>query len=65
MKFEDNVRMTMTNTPSNGNESTPNNQTRQTQRTSFINNTTTATIAGQLVQERQALSKALKPKADN
>jgi hypothetical protein len=65
MKFEDNVRMTMTNTPSNGNESTPNSQTRQTQRTSFINNTTTATIAGQLVQERQALSKALKPKADN
>jgi hypothetical protein len=65
MKFEDNVRMTMTNTPSNGNESTPNSQTRQTQRTSFINNTTTATIAGEVVKERQALSKALKPKADN
>jgi hypothetical protein len=65
MKYEDNVRMTMTNTPSNGNESTPNSQTRQTQRTSFINNTTTATIAGEVVKERQALSKALKPKADN
>ena len=65
MKFEDNVRMTMTNTPADGNESTPNSQTRQTQRTSFINNTTTATIAGEIVQERQALSKALKPKADN
>lgn len=65
MKYEDNVRMTMTNTPSNGNQDTPNSQTRQTQRTSFINNTNTATIAGQIVQERQALSKVLKPKADN
>jgi hypothetical protein len=65
MKFEDNVRMTMTNKPSDGNQTTPNSQTRQTQRTSFINNTTTATIAGQIVQERQALSKVLKPKADN
>ena len=65
MKFEDNVRMTMTNTPADGNQTTPNSRTRQTQRTSFINNTTTATIAGQLVQERQALSKILKPKADN
>jgi hypothetical protein len=65
MKYEDNVRMTMTNTPSNGNQDTPNSQTRQTQRTSFINNTTTATIAGKIVQERQALSKVLKPKADN
>jgi hypothetical protein len=38
---------------------------RQTQRTSFINNNNTATIAGQVVQERQALSQVLKPKADN
>ena len=30
-----------------------------------VNNTTTATIGGQVVTERQALSKALKPKADN
>ena len=40
-------------------------QIRQTQKTSFINNTTTATIAGKLVEEKQALSKVLKPKADN
>jgi hypothetical protein len=40
-------------------------QVRETQKTSFINNVTTATINGQVVQERQALSKALKPKADN
>ena len=70
-KFEDNVRMTLTNSH---NESTPNQdssqsvystQNRQTQRVGFINNNNTTTIAGQVVQERQALSKALKPKADN
>lgn len=70
LKFEDNVRMTLTNTY----DSSVTNVTsmpqevkkmRQTQKTSFINNNTTATIAGQIVQERQALSKALKPKADN
>jgi hypothetical protein len=38
---------------------------RLSQKTSFINNTTTATIQGNIVEERQALSKALKPKADN
>ena len=64
IRFEDNVRMTMTNTPKDG-LSAPNSQTRQTQRTSFINNSNTATIAGELVEERQALSKILKPKADN
>jgi hypothetical protein len=71
MKFEDNVRMTMTNSY-DANEKNPNNtvpqevsQTRKTQRTGFINNNNTATIAGQVVQERQALSKVLKPKADN
>jgi hypothetical protein len=37
---------------------------RKTQKTGFINNTNTATIAGEVVPERQALSKALKPKAD-
>ena len=68
--FEENVRMTLTNTYD---ESVNNDPTvpqeirkmRQTQRTSFINNNSTATIAGEIVQERQALSKALKPKADN
>ena len=40
--------------------------TRNTQKTSFINNTNTNTIANQVVQERQSLSKALKykPEAD-
>jgi hypothetical protein len=40
-------------------------QIRQTQKTSFINNTTTATINGRLVVEKQALNTALKPRADN
>ena len=53
IKFEDKVRMTMTN-----------NDTRQTQKTGFINNTTVNTIGTEQVTERQALSKALKPKAD-
>jgi len=62
--FEQNVRMTMTNKPLNG-IGQPNDQTRQTQKFSFINNTNTATIAGEVVQERQFLSKILLPKADN
>ena len=38
---------------------------RETQKTSFINNTNTSTIGGKVIVEKQALSKALKPKADN
>ena len=53
VKQEDNVRMTMTQT-----------NTRSTQKGTFINNTTTNTIAGESVVERQSLSKALRPKAD-
>ncbi len=51
LKMEDAVRMTLTN-----------NDTRQTQKTSFINNTNTNTIGGEVVEERQSLSKALKRK---
>ena len=54
VKMEDKVRMTMTNT-----------DTRNTQKTSFINNVQTNTIADETVQERQSLSKALRPKTDN
>ena len=54
VKMEDKVRMTMTNT-----------DTRNSQKTSFINNVQTNTIADETVQERQSLSKALKPKTDN
>jgi hypothetical protein len=39
--------------------------TRQTELGTFVNNSNTSTIGGEVVQERQALSKALKPRADN
>ena len=54
VKQEDNVRMTLTNTDNRNNF-----------KGSFVNNTKTDTIAGEEVQERQSLSKALRPKADN
>ena len=53
-KVEDSVRTTLT--PS---------ENRDTLKGTFINNTTVNTIAGEEVIERQALSKALKAKADN
>ena len=54
VKMEDAVRMTLTNT-----------NNRNTQKTGFINNTNTTTVAGQTIDQRQSLSQALKPKADN
>ena len=65
IKFEDNVRMDLTNKPVDGTDTHPKSETRQTQATSFINNNTTSTIANKVVVQRQALSKALRPKADN
>ena len=53
IKTEDAVRHTLSNT-----------DTRQTFRTSFINNTNTSVINGETVKERQSISKAIKPKAD-
>ena len=43
----------------------PGKPIKETQKSSFFNNTNTATIAGSVVKEKQALSKVLKPKADN
>jgi hypothetical protein len=54
VKQEDSVRMTMTNT-----------NTRTHQKGTFVNNTNTDEIGGETVQERQSLSQALRPKADN
>ena len=54
VKIEDSVRMDMTQT-----------NARSTQKSTFVNNTKTDNIGGEVVQERQSLSKALKPKADN
>ena len=64
--FEQNVRMTMDNTGANDSVAIAHGaQVRKTQKTGFINNNTTATVAGKVINERQSLSKALKPKADN
>ena len=63
IKFEDNVRMTINQ--SGETQTSDSNKVKRTQKGSFINNSTTSTIAGEVVQERQALSKALKPRADN
>ena len=54
LRMYDDVRMTMSNTSE-----------RKTQLTSFINNDTVGDIGGESVTEKQALSKALRPKADN
>ena len=67
VKFEDNVRMTMSNL---GESDVANGgvfegkDLRQTQKTSFINNTKVNTIDGHTVKEKQSLSKALRPEAD-
>jgi len=67
IKFEDNVRMTLNNFGADDVTRGANmgKDVRETQKFGFINNTNTSTIAGEVVPERQALSKALKPKADN
>ena len=54
VKVHDNVRMDLSNSDD-----------RQTLKTSFINNTNTDQIGGEEVVERQSLSQALRPKADN
>jgi len=67
IKFEDNVRMTMNNLGASdvgAGDRFEGKDIRQTQKTSFINNNKTATIDGHDTKERQSLSKALRPKAD-
>lgn len=68
VKYEDDVRMAITNLGATETAPTglfPGKTIKETQKSSFFNNTTTATINGSIVQEKQALSKALRPKADN
>ena len=64
IKFEDNVRMELTGKPADGKPADA-SLTRQNQKSSFVNNNNTSTIAGTVIKERQSLSKALRPKADN
>ena len=54
VKIEDSVRITTTN-----------NDSRANYKTSFVNNSTSDTINGLTVTQRQSLTDALKPKADN
>jgi len=54
VKVEDSIRLTTTN-----------NDTRGNYKTSFVNNSTSSTINGLTVKQRQSLSDALKPKADD
>jgi hypothetical protein len=54
IKVEDNLRETLTN-----------DNNRATQKAGFINNNKTGVIGGDNIEERQSLSKALRPKADN
>jgi hypothetical protein len=68
IKFEDNVRMTMSNLSANDVESGnvfEGREARKTQKTEFINNDTVSNINGKVVKEKQSLSKALRPKADD
>ena len=66
-KFEDNVRMTMSNLGASdvaAGESFAGTDVRRTQKSTFINNSTVSTIDGHTVKEKQSLSKALRPEAD-
>ena len=54
IKLQDGVRVDLTNT-----------DTRNTQKTTFINNPATSQIGSETVPEKQSLAKALRPKADN
>jgi hypothetical protein len=63
IKYEDNVRMTTSTLGET--QTTDPLLVRRKLKASFVNNTTTATIGGVVVPERQALSQVLKPRADN
>lgn len=67
IKIEDNLRMTMSNLgPSDVAPGArfEGKDERQTQKAGFINNTNQSRINGHVVKERQSLSKALRPEAD-
>ena len=66
-KFEDNVRMTMSNLGASdvaAGNTFAGKDVRKTQKSTFINNPTVNTIDGHTVKEKQSLSKALRPEAD-
>ena len=67
IKFEDNVRMTMNNLGTSdvgAGDTYAGKDIRKTQKATFVNNTTVNTIDGHVTPEKQSLTKALKPQAD-
>jgi hypothetical protein len=67
IKIEDNVRMTMNNLGESDvgtGDRFVGKDVRQTQKADFVNNTKATIINGKTVKERQSLSKALRPEAD-
>lgn len=67
VKMEDNVRMTMSNlgpSDTGTGDTFEGKDTRLTQKTSFINNDNVGRINGKDIKEKQSLSKALRPQAD-
>ena len=67
VKFEDNIRMTMSNLgPSDvgTGDRFEGKDPRETQKTGFVNNDRINHINGKPIKEKQSLSKALRPKAD-
>lgn len=67
LRFEDNVRMTMSNlgeSDTGVGDTFAGKDVRQTQKTTFINNTIVNDIDGHTTKEKQSLSKALRPQAD-
>ena len=67
IKIEDNVRMTMNNLGASDvgtGDRFVGKDVKQTQKADFVNNAKTTTINGKVVKERQSLSKALRPEAD-
>jgi hypothetical protein len=67
IKYEDNVRMTMSNlgpTDTAPGARFEGHDARLNQKGTFINNSKVNNINGKDIQEKQSLSKALKPKAD-
>ena len=67
IKIEDNVRMTMNNLGESDvgtGDRFAGKDVKQTQKASFVNNPNQTTIYGKVVKEKQSLSKALRPEAD-
>jgi hypothetical protein len=67
VKVEDNIRMTMSNLGASDvalGADFEGKDIRQNQKSTFINNNNTDVINGKVIKEKQSLSKALRPEAD-